>query len=169
MRLNKATAHSIRLLVACARYGEPLLKVADLSESLGLTKQNAFKIVHLLSRAGFVKATRGRHGGVALARPAKDIRVGDVVRAMEALSHGAGIDRTHGDAGQGVLFDEAFEAFIRVLNRSAIADMMKGDPVRGCTPEEVDAPRSPRIAQPEPRRTRKRPPGKGHPHMREPQ
>jgi Rrf2 family nitric oxide-sensitive transcriptional repressor len=164
MRLNKVTTHSIRLLVACARCGEPLLKVADLSEILGLTKQNAFKIVHLLSRAGFVKATRGPHGGVALARPAKDIRVGDVVRAMEALSHGAGIKGAHGDAGQGALFDEAFEAFIRVLNRSTIADMMKGEPVRDRTHQGLDAPRPP---QPEPRRARRRPSGKGHPQIRD--
>lgn len=123
MRLNKATTHAIRALVACAASEGVLIKVSDLAEQMELTQQNAFKIVHLLSRAGFLQATRGRHGGVMLSRPADDIRVGDVVRGMEELS----FDSEDGDRGAGSLgvIDEAFEAFIAVLNKSTIADMAK--------------------------------------------
>ena len=123
MKLNKATSHALRVLVGCARADGGLQKVADLSADLGLTQQNTFKIVHLLSRAGFVEGERGRYGGVRLKNAPSKIRVGDVVRAMESLP-----DSEHADSdtagGHGAMFDEAFEAFVSVLNQTTIADML---------------------------------------------
>src|SRR6185503_5456311 len=83
MRLTKSTSHAIRILIDCARAGDRLAKVAELSERLQITQQNVFKIVNLLARAGLIEALRGRNGGVRLARPASAIRIGDVVRATE--------------------------------------------------------------------------------------
>ncbi|MDX2288029.1 MAG: Rrf2 family transcriptional regulator [Hyphomicrobiaceae bacterium] len=126
MRPNKATTHALRILVACARSEGRLVKVASLSEALDLTPQNTFKMVHLLSRAGFIKAVRGRYGGVALARTASDIGVGDVVRAMEQLPEEADPEAPwHGVAPSGPfeVFDDALDAFLRVLNATSIADM----------------------------------------------
>src|SRR5512138_1592802 len=85
MRLSKTTNYAIRILLDCAIAGQKLVKVAEISERRDITLQNTFKIVHLLSRAGFLQAVRGRHGGVRLSRPAAEIRIGDVVRAMEML------------------------------------------------------------------------------------
>ena len=83
MRLTKSTSHAIRILIDCARAGDRLIKVAELSQHLQITQQNVFKIVNLLARAGLIEAMRGRNGGVRLARPAAAIRIGDVVRATE--------------------------------------------------------------------------------------
>lgn len=41
------------------------------------------KIVGQLRRADLVRAARGKHGGILLARPAKDITVQDVVLALD--------------------------------------------------------------------------------------
>lgn len=41
------------------------------------------KIVGQLRRKGLVRATRGKHGGIRLTRPAKDITIQDVVLAMD--------------------------------------------------------------------------------------
>jgi Rrf2 family nitric oxide-sensitive transcriptional repressor len=125
MRLNKATSHAIRILVACSRCDGELVKVAEVADELGLTQQNTFKIVHLLSRAGLIAAMRGRYGGVKLAKSADDIRVGDVVFAMEGPAReGDQAASSQGPASAGLpLIDEAFEAFISVLNQNTIADM----------------------------------------------
>jgi len=120
MRLNKTTNHAIRILVDCAQSGDELVKVAQISERLDITPQNTFKIVHLLSRGGFVTAVRGRHGGVKLARPAKEIRVGEVVAVIEASSLEA---RREEQIGTQAIFDDALDAFISVLNQHTIADM----------------------------------------------
>lgn len=120
MRLNKTTNHAIRILVDCARSGDELVKVAEIAERLEITQQNTFKIVHLLSRGGFIKAVRGRYGGVKLARPAKDIRVGEVVGVIEGSSIES---RDEERQGAQAIFDDALEAFISVLNQHTIADM----------------------------------------------
>jgi Rrf2 family nitric oxide-sensitive transcriptional repressor len=131
MRLSKTTNYAIRILLDCAASGGQLVKVAEISERRDVTLQNTFKIVHLLSRAGFLKAVRGRHGGVRLARPASEIRIGDVVRAMETMRL-----EVEGEGGEvraperqlaafDQLFDDALEAFITVLDGHTLQDMIK--------------------------------------------
>jgi Rrf2 family nitric oxide-sensitive transcriptional repressor len=106
--------------------------VAEISERRAITPQNTFKIVHLLSRAGFVRAVRGRHGGVRLARPAAEIRIGDVVRAMETTRLDLDTDdvRPKDQVRQQLaeldnLFDSALEAFISVLDEHTLDQMTK--------------------------------------------
>ncbi len=122
MRLNKSTGYAVRILIDCARAGDRLIKVADIAQRLDLTQQNAFKIVHLLSRAGFLASVRGRNGGVRLARPAAKVRIGDVVRAIE-------FTRADGKASASQslnqIVDDALEAFITVLDQHTLAEMAK--------------------------------------------
>lgn len=131
MRLSKTTNYAIRILVDCAIADPNLVKVAEISERRDITLQNTFKIVHLLSRSGFIRAVRGRHGGVRLARPAPEIRIGDVVRAMELLNlevEKEGADRVVSQgqlAGLDELFDDALGAFISVLDEHTLEQMVK--------------------------------------------
>jgi Rrf2 family nitric oxide-sensitive transcriptional repressor len=124
MRLNKSTSHAVRILIDCAKAEGRLIKVAEIAKRLDITQQNAFKIVHLLSKAGFLNSVRGRHGGVRLARPAGLIRIGDVVRSIETLG------REEEDAvGRGSLHrivDDALDAFISVLDQHTLEDMAAG-------------------------------------------
>jgi Rrf2 family protein len=130
MRLTKSTSHAIRILIDCARAGDGLMKVAELSERLEITQQNVFKIVNLLARAGLIEAMRGRNGGVRLARPADQLRISDVVRATEvtriAIEEGSPSGTRRRGHGVNRVLDDAFEAFIEVLDRYTIADMLKG-------------------------------------------
>lgn len=129
MRLTKLTGQAIRILVDCARADGQLIKVARLSEQLGITRQNVFKIVHLLSRAGFVACTRGPTGGVKLARAAANIRIGDVVRTMEETR--VSIDRDMArnarsgasDTAVNAVFSDALAAFIQVLDAHTLAEL----------------------------------------------
>ena len=130
MRLTKSTSHAIRILIDCARAGDQLIKVAELSQRLDITQQNVFKIVNLLARAGLIEAMRGRNGGVKLAHAAQQIRIGDVVRATEvtrvAIEESGAAAGVRG-RGHGVnrVLDDALEAFIEVLDRHTIADMAR--------------------------------------------
>jgi Rrf2 family protein len=137
MRLNKSTGHAIRILIDCARADGRLVRVAELSEHLDITLQNVFKIVHLLSRAKLVAPTRGRNGGVALARPATEIRISDIVRAMESTlleiegSQSGATASAEADVNK--VLDHALVAFISVLDQHTLADMAR---------QPVTAPRS---------------------------
>ncbi len=132
MRLTKSTSHAIRILIDCARADDRLVKVAELSQRLQITQQNAFKIVNLLARAGLIEAMRGRNGGVRLARPARNIRIGDVVRATEVthveIEDGSAGRRPRRDHGVNQILDDALGAFIDVLDQHTLADMAAGQP-----------------------------------------
>jgi Rrf2 family nitric oxide-sensitive transcriptional repressor len=123
MRLNKSTSYAVRILIDCAKAGDRLIKVADIAQRLDITQQNAFKIVHLLSRAGFLASVRGRNGGVRLARPAAKIRIGDVVRAIEFTRLDGKEQSSHASLSQ--IVDDALEAFITVLDQHTLAEMAK--------------------------------------------
>ena len=130
MRLTKTTSHAIRILIDCTEADGALVKVADVAQRLDITAVNVFKIVHILARAGFVEPVRGRYGGVKLARRADTIRIGDIVREIEATGmEVAGADgggkpaRREAKPHLNVIFDDALEAFISVLDQHTLADM----------------------------------------------
>lgn len=128
MRLNKSTSHAIRILLDCAKAGDGLVKAAEVSARLDITMQNTLKMVNVLARAGLITAVRGRNGGVRLSRPADRIRIGDVVRALEATDlelemDGAKRRSVAQVAGVNRVLDSAFEAFIAVLDQHTLADM----------------------------------------------
>ena len=132
MRLTKSTGHAIRILIDCAGADARLIKVAELSERLQITQQNVFKIVNLLAREGLIEAVRGRHGGVRLARPAAQIRIGDVVRATEItrveVADCAPLRRQKSRSGVNEILDDALGAFIDVLDQHTLADMVRSAP-----------------------------------------
>lgn len=153
MRLTKQTNHAIRILVHCAGQRDQLLKVAEIAADLDITQQNVFKIVHLLTRAGFLKAMRGRHGGVRLAQPPAEIRIGDVVRATESTRMAIDEDEDAPSAQQprqpiSHVFDTALEAFISVLDQHTLEDMAKGARVGTAPPARKPAVRETPIVKP---------------------
>jgi Rrf2 family nitric oxide-sensitive transcriptional repressor len=83
MRLSEYTDYTLRVLMCCAAHPERLLTIAEIAEALQVSKNNLMKIVNDLGRQGLLETTRGRGGGIRLGKPAKEIRVGDVVRASE--------------------------------------------------------------------------------------
>jgi Rrf2 family nitric oxide-sensitive transcriptional repressor len=127
MRLTKTTGHAIRILIDCAESDGERVKVASIAGRLGISQLNAFKIVHILSKAGFIEAMRGRNGGVKLALDPASIRIGTVVREIEATEVGvAGTDGTikrRVKSPINAIFDSALEAFIGVLDRHTVADL----------------------------------------------
>lgn len=119
MRLNKQTSYAIKMLTDCARSGDAIVKVAVIAERNGLTLQHALKIAHVLMRAGFLINQRGRQGGIRLARPAHEIRIGEIVRTLETTfveETGAPLDS---------VLDDALSAFIGVLDQHTLQDFVK--------------------------------------------
>lgn len=157
MRLHKSTSHAIRILIDCARAETEFVKVADISARLGITLQNVFKIVHILSNAGLVEGQRGPKGGIKLARPPSKIYIGDVVRAMQPTN----MEMAHDDGdeigveGVNRVLGDAFSAFTAILDTHTLAEMMS-TPRRSAAKKgkfTAVAPRGPMARPPASKRT----------------
>ncbi len=83
MKLTKYADLSFRLLMYLAmRRGEPAT-IQEVSDRFAVSKNHMVKISHQLTKAGLIESTRGRNGGVCLARPPEDITVEEALRATE--------------------------------------------------------------------------------------
>lgn len=84
MKLTLFTDYSFRLLIQAAVFEPELVTIASAAKSYGISRHHLTKIANELVRGGFMTATRGRNGGLKLARPAKSINVAEVVRYCES-------------------------------------------------------------------------------------
>lgn len=100
-----------------------------LAAEIGVPRNHVHKIVQALAEAGLVRTVRGARGGVALARPLDEIRVGAVVRRLE--SGLALVECFRADGGACRLTPEcrlrgmlgrAREAFLAALDTATLAD-----------------------------------------------
>lgn len=86
MRLALQTDYSLRTLMFLAARPERQT-IKAVSEFFQISQTHVGKVVNQLSRLGYVRSIRGIGGGLELARPADDISIGEVVRAIEGNLH----------------------------------------------------------------------------------
>ena len=83
MRLTTYADYSLRLLIYVALQGDRISTISEVAERYDISRHHLVKVAHQLSVKGYLASTRGKKGGLRLARPAEQIVVGDVVRKME--------------------------------------------------------------------------------------
>lgn len=83
MRLTSFTDHALRLLLMVQEADGRLVTIEQAATRFRLSRANLMKVANELTSTGFLTGVRGRAGGLKLARDAIEIRIGDVVRAME--------------------------------------------------------------------------------------
>lgn len=126
MRLTLYSDYSLRVLVFLATHGERLCSISEIARGYGISQNHLMKVVNALVRAGYVESVRGRFGGIRLARPANLLNVGDIVRHTEE-----GFDLVDCPncviapaCGLRQVFCEAVRAFLQVLDRYSVADLI---------------------------------------------
>lgn len=82
LRIAKLTDYGLVVLAHVARVDD-VVSTVGLAERSGLPQTTVAKVAKALTRAGLLSSTRGLNGGYALARPAVDIRVAQVIEAIE--------------------------------------------------------------------------------------
>ena len=76
--------YGVRLLIQLGRHGNGHpVSLKAIAEAEGLPLASLERIVARLKKAALDESTRGAHGGYALARPAADITMDEVVLALE--------------------------------------------------------------------------------------
>lgn len=131
MKLTDYTDYTLRVLIYLALHPHEQVTIQQIAEGYRISKNHLMKIVNHLASDGIVAATRGRHGGVRLAKPAAEINLGEIVRAAEGdfrivecfdqvsnqcvLSPACRLRRA---------MHEALEAFFRVLDGLTLAEVV---------------------------------------------
>ncbi len=83
MQLDKFTDYALRVLMTLAVRAPERVPTSEIAALFGLSDHHLSKVATQLAREGFVASERGRNGGLILARPADQISIGAVVRAMK--------------------------------------------------------------------------------------
>ena len=132
MRLTVYTDYSLRMLMYLAAKNDGLATIAEVADAYGISKAHLTKVAHQLGLAGYVATVRGRGGGLRMARPASGISLGDVVRRTEPdMALVPCFEPVHDACPiapacglRGALY-EARQAFLAVLDRYSVADLVK--------------------------------------------
>ena len=135
MQLTKFSDYALRLLIHLASADGQRLTARGIAESQGLSFNHLSKIGQWLAAEGYVTATRGRTGGIVLAKRPSEISLGPLLRRSEADSplvecmsaDGGGCVLTP-SCGLTSLLAGAQEAFFAYLDQYTLADVIAGGP-----------------------------------------
>lgn len=83
LHVSDAASLGMHATVLLAREPGLARSVPQLAAALDVSADHLSKVMQRLAKAGLVAGGRGRTGGYALAKPAGDIRLLDVVEALE--------------------------------------------------------------------------------------
>lgn len=127
MRLTRYTDYAIRVLLYLGAQPERVCSISEIARAYGISQNHLMKVAHDLGKAGYVEGVRGRSGGIRLAKPADQINVGDVVRrteeGFELVECGTCVIAPA--CGLTGVLDEALAAFMAVLDRYTLADLLE--------------------------------------------
>lgn len=83
MRHSKYTDYGIRVLIYLNNNKGRLSTIREISEFYNISYNHLTKVVHNLSRAGFIETSKGRGGGHRLSKQSKKLTLGRIVRVLE--------------------------------------------------------------------------------------
>ena len=131
MRLTTFSDYSLRVLTYLGVNDGRLATVGEIAAAYGVSEHHLVKVVHHLSQQGYVETTRGKGGGMRLARPPRDINIGKVLRAtedtlglVECFDAASSECRIESACVLKGMLGHALEAFFAVLDRHTLTDLL---------------------------------------------
>ncbi|GAA4135418.1 Rrf2 family transcriptional regulator [Aminobacter aganoensis] len=140
MRLTNFSDYALRVLMYAGSKDSRLITIDETARFYGISRAHLMKVVNALTRAGYLKAVRGRSGGLMLGMAAGEILVGDVIRRtepdfalVECFTTGNRCTITNCCRLRRAL-REALEAFVTSLDRYTLADLILSSEEFGIAP-----------------------------------
>jgi Rrf2 family protein len=136
MKFSSQEEYGIRCLLEVVRGGlDGSVTIPEISRREGLTEPYVAKLLMILRKGGLINSTRGHSGGYTLARPAEDIRVGEVLALLggrlyedDFCDRHVGVQETCSHAkGCSIksLWGRVQEAVDAVVNNITLADIVR--------------------------------------------
>jgi Rrf2 family transcriptional regulator, nitric oxide-sensitive transcriptional repressor len=138
MKLTRFSDYSLRILMFAALRDDLKFSVEEVAKVYGLSRHHAAKAVNFLTQSGYLRAQRGRGGGIRLGQKPHEICIGHLVRQTE---RGSPLVECF-DAGSNTCplihacllkqaLGQAWTAFFKTLDRYTLADLVhKPGPLR---------------------------------------
>ena len=104
--------------------------IEDLAQAEAIPSNYLVQILNELRTAGLITSKRGKQGGYALARPAAEISLYDIVKAVE------GEVLAHSPAGKGTSSARTAQVWGEVSRQ--FEDLLKARSVEDCMPEQAE-------------------------------
>ncbi len=103
MKITAQEEYGLRCLLQLARTRDPLgCNIREIAEAENLSVPYVAKLLSVLRQAGLITSVRGRMGGYLLSRPADEVRLGEVMRALgEPLFEDPGYCERHASPDNG--------------------------------------------------------------------
>ena len=161
LRVSTRGEYGVRIMVDLARhFGGPARSLTEISQAEGLDAKLQYleQLVKCLREQRLVESTRGARGGYRLSRPPTEMRMGDIVRALEgpiapmicATEGQMAVicDRLDGCSTK-VLWSRVRDAITDTLDSMTLADLVQANEVlkRQASPLVNVAPRTIRISR----------------------
>jgi len=134
MRLTIFTDYTLRSLIYLGAHWEDkrLATISDIAVAYGISRNHLTKVVHRLAKQGYIETTRGKGGGMRLARPPGQINLGAVVRGAEdSLAIAECFEPGNHDCpiipacSLKIVLSRAMRAFFDVLDGQTLADLLR--------------------------------------------
>lgn len=137
MRITKKGEYALRTLIQlgiAGKLGRDVVSVSDLAQSENLPYKFIENILQELRKDGYVESKRGKDGGCRLAKPMKDITIGEVVRLIDGRLAPIGCasetdyerctcpDEVH--CGLRMLMIDVRNAIARILDKYTLEDVV---------------------------------------------
>lgn len=131
MQLTLYSDYSLRVLIFLATVDKETSTISEIAERYGISRNHLVKVAHNLGKLGYVKTTRGRTGGISLAKDKSKVRLGSVVRdvepnfsLVECFTPEKSTCPIQGVCGLRSALREAQDAFFAVLDSYTLSDLV---------------------------------------------
>lgn len=131
MRLTTFSDYTLRVLIYLALDQTKLATIPVIAAAYGISENHLMKVVHQLACAGVVETTRGKGGGIRLALPPEEIRLGQIVKVaegaapiVECLGEETSACRIAPACRLSGILVRAFDALYDVLDEYTLADLV---------------------------------------------
>lgn len=132
MQLNKFTDIGLRVLMYLSQPRlDQQVTIDEIATTFDLPRNHLIKVITRLNKLGWIKATRGRNGGLELNQDSLQLRIGDILRELENTTELINCEKPlcqfHGNCLLKGALQTGLEAFYAHMNQHRLIDIVNNN------------------------------------------